>query len=687
VTTPSTIPETTPGATPDAPETTEGTTPGTARRVLQRVVMPADRDTDVLPLYVDLDRPQLDVDKSGLTMTQRGKLPPTEPNAQAEPDPHAVLDRRRYRVKKDQRVSFGTYFNGFAASYWRRWTVVDTVTLDVRVTGVDASVIVYRSMPNGRAQRVDSADASGEATERFTFDLALASFGDGGWYWFDVVAGPEGAVLEEAEWSAQVPAGRLDPGSVTIGITTMNRPDFCAKLLAQIGGDDDVHSILDEVIVAEQGTQKVLDDEDFPAAEESLRGRLRVIEQGNMGGSGGYARAQFETLEAGRSTYMMCMDDDVVCEPESIIRAVTFGDLCNRPTIVGGHMFSLYARSRLHSFGEIINPYRFWWQSPPTVETDWDFAGRNLRSSRWLHRRIDVDFNGWFMCLIPTVVLREIGLSLPLFIKWDDSEFGVRAREAGFPTVTMPGTAVWHVPWTDKNDALDWQSYFHQRNRTIAALLHSPYEHGGRVVRESFNHQVKHLFSMQYSTAELRHRALEDVLAGPERLHGDLLTKLPELRVMRSAYADAQTSPDPDAYPAVRRRKPPKRGHDPTLPKGRVAQLVSAATSTVRQARPIRSLAKQYPEARLAAMDAKWWMIAQFDSVVVSMPDGTSAAWLQRDQDEFRSLLARTIDIHQRLHREWPALAKRYRESLPDITSPETWRKTFEASSSGDDSR
>ena len=77
----------------------------------------------------------------------------------------------------------------------------------------------------------------------------------------------------------------------------------------------------------------------------------------------------------------------------------------------------------------------------------------------------------------------------------------------------MPGVAVWHVPWTDKNDALDWQAYFHQRNRFVAALLHSPYPHGGRMLRESFNHQVKHLFSMQYSTAELRHLALEDVLA------------------------------------------------------------------------------------------------------------------------------------------------------------------------------
>ena len=131
------------------------------------------------------------------------------------------------------------------------------------------------------------------------------------------------------------------------------------------------------------------------------------------------------------------MDDDVVCEPEGIIRAVTFGDLARQPD----HrrrpdVQPATSRSRLHSCGEIIQPYRFWWTVPARAcTTHWDFGARNLRSARWLHRRVDVDFNGWFMCLIPTQVLREIGLSLPLFIKWDDSEFGVRARR---PPATRP---------------------------------------------------------------------------------------------------------------------------------------------------------------------------------------------------------------------------------------------------------
>ena len=53
-------------------------------------------------------------------------------------------------------------------------------------------------MPDGRAQRVDDATIAGRRAEDFRFDLSLASFADGGWYWFDIIAGPADAVLEEA---------------------------------------------------------------------------------------------------------------------------------------------------------------------------------------------------------------------------------------------------------------------------------------------------------------------------------------------------------------------------------------------------------------------------------------------------------------------------------------------------------
>ena len=657
--------------------------PGTRRVRLMRQIMPANSDTDVIRLYVDPDPASLDADKFDIGSTRAAQ----EANAittrlanatrgARTVHPDQIVSRTAFRVEQGESMSFGSYFNAFPASYWRRHTIVDAVRLTVALEGEGASVIVYRSMANGRSQRVDSATVEGAEGE-FSFDLPLKPFTDGGWYWYDVVATEQDVVVRSAEWTAEVPEAQAPRGTVTIGITTMNRQDFCAKLLGQLGEAPELDECLDEVLVLEQGTQKVVDSEYFPDARAALGDRLRVVEQGNIGGSGGFARAQYEGLKAGRSTYVMMLDDDVEVETEGIVRAVTFGDLCRKTSLIGGHMFSIYQKAQLHSFGERVSPYSFWWGPAPGVVPSWDLSERNIRSTRWLHARIDVDYNGWFMCLIPTEVLREIGLSLPLFIKWDDSEYGLRAKEAGYPTISLPGAAVWHVPWTDKNDALDWQSYFHVRNRFIAALLHSKYPRGGRMVQESLNHQIKHAVSMQYSTVELRHKALLDVLAGPEGLHDLLPSTLPELKQMVKGFDDATYLTDPAALPEVKRHKLPRKGKEPSPVISGKAATVQALLQPLRQLRKPREAAAQFPEAEIMAHDARWHKIARYDSALVSLPDGTAAAFYRRDRGRFLDLIGRTVSVHRELAANWDELAERYRGALADITSPETWESTF----------
>jgi galactofuranosylgalactofuranosylrhamnosyl-N-acetylglucosaminyl-diphospho-decaprenol beta-1,5/1,6-galactofuranosyltransferase len=78
-------------------------------------------------------------------------------------------------------------------------------------------------------------------------------------------------------------------------------------------------------------------------------------------------------------------------------------------------------------------------------------------------------------------------------------------------------------------------------------------------------------------------------------------------------------------------------------------------------------------------MDAKWYRLARYDSAIVSMNDGTSAALYRRDPAEFRDLMRRTLAIHARFRRDWDSLAAQYREALAEITSPEAWDETFRA--------
>lgn len=633
-----------------------------ATRVLQRVVFPLEPDQDILPLYAE--------GELGQTVSTDPRLTLSSPTSHQ--DSAQVASRRAFYVDAKSRTSFGTYFNAFPASYWRRWTTVDAVRLVAEVSG-SGSVFVYRSNARGNVYRVDGTRFDGAAGQVVSFDLPLSNFADGGWYWFDVVAGGEGATLDQAHWEAD---SDRPQGTVTVGITTLNRASDVVALLGQLAADDALLDILDRVTVVDQGTQHPEDADGFADAEKALDGRLRMIRQANLGGSGGFSRGMSETLDEGVSTYHLISDDDVRAEPEGILRAVTFADLSRRPTIVGGQMFSMFDRSHLHSMGERINPYRFWWGPVLDSPHGHHLDEAALRSTPELHRRIDVDYNGWWMELIPTVVMRKLGLSLPIFIKWDDAEYGLRARAEGIPTVTLPGVAVWHVPWTDKDDSLDWQAYYHERNRFVAALLHSPFQRGGRLVRESLYHQIKHLLAAQYSVAELRNQALEDLLSGPGHLHEQLDTRLSRIRETRAGYVDAQIEKEPGAFPDKRRKKISKHG-EVQLPDGRFGTYAMAARGFLKAVWPVSDLSRESPEAEVAAMDARWWLLSQFDSVVVSTADGSGASWYRRQPAQFRTLLRRSVILHERVLRDWGNLSEQYKEALPELVGQDAWKATF----------
>nr|WP_179756748.1 glycosyltransferase [Kineococcus aurantiacus] len=644
-----------------------------------------DVDADDLALYVDYDSA---VSAGDGVAARPGDVSDAPAGDAAQPSRSVayrseghrenVRGRRGLAVDAGSRVSFGTYFNAFPASYWRRWTAATAVRLRVDLAAA-GTVVVYKSNARGLRQRVTACAVAAGGT--FTADLSLAAFGDGGWYWFDLVAGAEATALRSAEWQVTDAAGGAPAArsTLSIAVTTYNRPDYCLALLRALAGAEGVRAVLDEVIVMDQGTQLVQDEAGFADVAADLGDQLRVVRQGNLGGSGGFSRGMRETLRAGRSDYVLLLDDDIVVEPEGVLRALQFAQWCRRPTIVGGHMFDMFDRGVMHSFGERVERYRFFWGSVPGVRERHDLSAQNLRATPFMHRRVDVDYNGWWMCLIPMSVVREVGLSLPVFIKWDDAEYGLRAADAGFPTVSLPGAAVWHVSWLDKDDGLDWQAYFHERNRLVAALLHSPYDRGGRIFRESVFTDVKHLISMQYSTEALRLMALRDVLSGPEHLLASLPTRTAEVRAARKEFGDAQASADIDSFPQPKAVKPPRKGKEPTSP-NRFTLLPWAAGVVARQLTPPEEVATRRPEKHVAAMDATWWRLAHLDSAVVSTADGTAAAWYRRDPRTFRRFLRESAAAHRDLWLNWPQLSKAYRAALAGFTSPQAWDEVFDAS-------
>lgn len=293
------------------------------------------------------------------------------------------------------------------------------------------------------------------------------------------------------------------------------------------------------VIVPDQGERKVRDHPDFPAAAARLGSRLSIHDQPNLGGSGGYSRVMYEALKNTDCQQILFMDDDIRLEPDSILRVLAMHRFAKAPMLVGGQMLNLQEPSHLHIMGEVVDRSIFMWTAAPHAEYDHDFAeyplNDNNSRSKLLHRRIDVDYNGWWTCMIPRQVAEELGQPLPLFIKWDDADYGLRAAEHGYPTVTLPGAAIWHMAWSDKDDAIDWQAYFHLRNRLVVAAMHwdGPKAQVIGLVRSHLKATLKHLACLEYSTVAIQNKAIDDFLAGPEHIFSILESALPQVHRIR----------------------------------------------------------------------------------------------------------------------------------------------------------
>ncbi|WP_068272558.1 glycosyltransferase [Aldersonia kunmingensis] len=615
------------------------------KALLQRVILPRPGEPlDVRTLYLE----------EAITNARRA---------------HAT-SRTSLSIGAESEASFCTYFNAFPASYWRRWSVLTSVVLRLELTG-HGRVDVYRSKADSSRIHVEGREFDA-GTAKLEFEVTLAPFEDGGWIWFDITTDTD-VELISAGWFATSDA----PGSgrIAVGIPTFNRPTDCVKALVALASDPLVLERIDAVIIPDQGTRKVRDEAGFTEAAAALGDRLAIHDQPNLGGSGGYSRVMYEALKTTASEHILYMDDDIEIEPDSILRALAMSRFAKKPTLVGGQMLNLQERSHLHTMGEVVDRGRFMWSAAPNVEYDHDFAKYPLRdrdNSKLLHRRIDVDFNGWWMCMIPRVVAEELGQPLPLFIKWDDAEYGLRAREHGYPTITMPGAAIWHMAWSDKDDAIDWQAYFHLRNRLVVASLYMG-GNGRGLVLDTVKATFKHLLCLEYSTVAIQNLAIADFLAGPDRLFELLPSALGAVHDLRKQYPDAVVIGSSTDLPLASGAGVGAVG-EPANPIAKVARLGKGIVHNFKAADPVHH---EHPQLNVPTLDARWYLLSQVDGVTVTTADGRGVVFRKRSPRKAVELLREALRLRRELAQRFPELKRAYRAAHPTLTSKERWEDAF----------
>lgn len=196
------------------------------------------------------------------------------------------------------------------------------------------------------------------------------------------------------------------------------------------------------------------------------------------------------------------------------------------------------------------------------------------------------------------------------------------------------------------------------------------------MLRESVLTDIKHLMSLQYSAVAMRNQALRDLMLGPAHLHDTIGRRASDMRTLHASFSDGTVLRDISTYPSVRRRRPLPRGAEPQAPRNTLSTLIRAAAGGARQLL-LPTASDRSPEMRVAAPDARWWLLTTLDSALVSTADGTGVTVYRRDRRRFIGLLRESVHLHRRMRSSWSEYSRLYSGALDGLVSLEAWERTF----------
>ncbi|OFK24626.1 glycosyltransferase [Olsenella sp. HMSC062G07] len=406
-----------------------------------------------------------------------------------------------------ERYDFATYFNALSSIKWRRYTPIDNVWLHLRVKGsLTLTLTSYSGYKSPK--RAELLTRTVRHDEVADLDVEFPSIA-GDLLAFEVATASP-VELVEAYYYTKVDEALIRPVELAVATTTFKKEEYILPnvelLRREVGGCDEP--------VAKHFTLHVVDNGRTLDAQGLSEGCVVVHPNPNVGGSGGYARGMIEALrQTPQATHVILMDDDVEVSPESVKRTFNLLSLVRdeyASALLSGAMLSLEQQDMFREdIGHLDENGMF---EPVKRKRSVATLREALRLETMRASKVNA-YAGWWYCCIPTAVIRRVGLPLPLFIRGDDTEYGIRCDE---PFMTMNGICIWHMTFSAKFRA-NLDRYQVLRNSLIGQATTGAYPGVDftRAIRIVFGFDLKNFY---YDGCELAIRAIEDYLRGPEYL-------------------------------------------------------------------------------------------------------------------------------------------------------------------------
>ena len=408
---------------------------------------------------------------------------------------------------------FSTYFNSLSVQKLAQYTVATKFFLHLELKGAAAHVLQTKGgVFSAHPEPVDAVSADAPASDDWQqVDLALEIDDDSVIVGFEIET--DGQVAIRNSYYSVEYEGDLNPVELVLSTTTFKKESFIERNIGLVKS----HIIESGEEIAKHFNMYVIDNGRTLDAGKLSSEHVTVRPNQNVGGAGGFTRGMIEAMEQGTpATNILLMDDDVAVSPESIKRTYNLLRLLKpeyTDAMISGAMLN-------YEIGEDQ------WEDTGYMTPKGAFAPAkpNLRLTKFedivynetfkIPKAIREDnqrYAAWWYCCIPINVIKENGLPLPVFVRCDDAEYGVRC---GKELITMNGLCIWHMSFHVRYNAAV-ERYQTTRNTMIAQCTTGFAQHSDFMF-ELHNNIRLELKKFGYSNAELCLDAFEDFLKGPK---------------------------------------------------------------------------------------------------------------------------------------------------------------------------
>lgn len=180
-----------------------------------------------------------------------------------------------------------------------------------------------------------------------------------------------------------------------------------------------------------------------------------LVNEENLGGSGGFNRGIREALKAGHP-YIMCLDNDVLIDESAVSSLFYYMQEHKEIGMLGSRVYHMEEPDYIQQFGLNIDFRNY------IVETLY----ADVYEDGSIPEIVYCDTVATCSVMVRAEAIQSAGI-MPEdnFIYWDDVEWGYRIRKSGYKVAAYGGSKVLHTKGADNRNNSVFTNYYNVRNR------------------------------------------------------------------------------------------------------------------------------------------------------------------------------------------------------------------------------